>query len=120
MDKNEYYNFDVNTINLEVYKKLDTQQKVDVELLKHSKTLRDLLNELKYRKCEEIDEIAVYINTLKNKNANSVLNFVITSGDFGNNIRRNSNTYKFGIMDGHIITGNFFSNNLFSNNLFSK
>ena len=50
----EYYNFDVNKINLEVYKKLDTQQKVDVELLKHSKTLRDLLNELKYRKCEEI------------------------------------------------------------------
>ena len=50
----EYYNFDVNKINLEVYKKLDTQQKVDVELLKHSKTLRDLLNELKYKKCEEI------------------------------------------------------------------
>ena len=60
--------------------------------------------EFLYRKCEEIDEIAVYINTLKNKNANSVLNFVITSGDFGNNIRRNSKTYKFGIMDGHIIT----------------
>ena len=50
----EYYNFDVNKIGLEVYKKLDTQQKVDIELLKHSKTLRDLLNELKYRKCEEI------------------------------------------------------------------
>ena len=50
----EYYNFDVNKISLEVYKKLDTQQKVDIELLKHSKTLRDLLDELKFRKCEEI------------------------------------------------------------------
>ena len=50
----EYYNFDVNKISLEVYQKLNTQQKVDVELLKHSKTLRDLLNELKYKKCEEI------------------------------------------------------------------
>ena len=50
----EFYNFDVNKISLDVYKKLDTQQKVDVELLKHSKTLRDLLNELKYRKCEDI------------------------------------------------------------------
>jgi len=44
----------VNKISLEVYKKLDTQQKVDIELLKHSKTLRDLLDELKFRKCEEI------------------------------------------------------------------
>ena len=50
----EYYNFDVNKITIEIYQKLNNQQKVDVELLKHSKTLRDLLNELKYRKCEEI------------------------------------------------------------------
>ena len=50
----EYYTFDVNKISLEIYQKLNTQQKVDIELLKHSKTLRDLLNELKYRKCEEI------------------------------------------------------------------
>ena len=50
----EYFNFDVNKIKIEIYQKLNTQQKVDVELLKHSKTLRDLLNELKYRKCEEI------------------------------------------------------------------
>ena len=50
----EYYNFDINNINIDIYRKLNTQQKVDVELLKHSKTLRDLLNELKYRKCEEI------------------------------------------------------------------
>ena len=50
----EYYNFDINSINIDIYRKLNTQQKVDVELLKHSKTLRDLLNELKYRKCEEI------------------------------------------------------------------
>ena len=50
----EYYNFDVNKITMEIYQKLNTQQKVDVALLKQSKTLRDLLNELKYRKCEEI------------------------------------------------------------------
>ena len=50
----EYYTFNVNKISLEVYQKLNTQQKVDIELLKHSKTLRDLLDELKYRKCEEI------------------------------------------------------------------
>ena len=50
----EYYNFDVNNINMEIYRKLDTQQQVDIELLKHSKTLRDLMNEIKYRKCEEI------------------------------------------------------------------
>ena len=50
----EYYNFDVNKINIDIYRKLNTQQQVDVELLKHSKALRDLLNELKYRKCEEI------------------------------------------------------------------
>ena len=50
----EYFNFDVNNINLDIYRKLNTQQKVDIELLKHSKTLRDLLDELKYRKCEEI------------------------------------------------------------------
>ena len=50
----EYYNFDVNNINIDIYRKLNTQQQVDIELLKHSKTLRDLLNELKYRKCEEI------------------------------------------------------------------
>ena len=50
----EYYNFDVNKITIEIYQKLNTQQKVDVALLKQSKTLRDLLNELKYRKCEEI------------------------------------------------------------------
>ena len=50
----EYYTFDVNKINLEIYQKLTTQQKVDIQLLKQSKTLRDLLNELKYRKCEEI------------------------------------------------------------------
>ena len=50
----EYYNFDVNKISLDIYKKLDNQQKVDIELLKHSRTLRDLLDELKFRKCEEI------------------------------------------------------------------
>ena len=50
----EYYNFDINNINIDIYRKLNTQQKVDIELLKHSKTLRDLLNEIKYRKCEEI------------------------------------------------------------------
>ena len=50
----EYYTFNVDKISLEVYQKLNTQQKVDIELLKHSKTLRDLLDELKYRKCEEI------------------------------------------------------------------
>ena len=50
----EYYTFNVNKISLEVYQKLNRQQKVDIELLKHSKTLRDLLDELKYRKCEEI------------------------------------------------------------------
>ena len=50
----EYYNFDVNNITIDVYRKLNTQQQVDIELLKHSKTLRDLLNELKYKKCEEI------------------------------------------------------------------
>ena len=50
----EYYNFDANKITMEIYQKLNTQQKVDVALLKQSKTLRDLLNELKYRKCEEI------------------------------------------------------------------
>jgi len=50
----DYYNFDVNKITMEIYQKLNTQQKVDVALLKQSKTLRDLLNELKYRKCEEI------------------------------------------------------------------
>ena len=50
----EYYNFDINNINLDIYRKLNTQQQVDVELLKHSKILRDLLDEMKYRKCEEI------------------------------------------------------------------
>ena len=50
----EYYNFDINKINIDIYRKLNTQQQVDVELLKNSKTLRDLLDELKYRKCEEI------------------------------------------------------------------
>ena len=50
----EYYNFDINKINIDIYRKLNTQQQVDVELLKHSQTLRDLLNEMKYRKCEEI------------------------------------------------------------------
>ena len=50
----EYYNFDINNINIDIYRKLNTQQQVDVELLKHSKTLRDLLDEMKYRKCEEI------------------------------------------------------------------
>ncbi len=57
-----------------------------------------------YRDCNEVDEITVYIDILKNKNANSVLNFVVTSGDYENNIRNNSKTYKFGIMDGHVIT----------------
>jgi len=50
----EYYNFDINNINIDIYRKLNTQQKVDVELLKHSKTLRELMDEMKYRKCEEI------------------------------------------------------------------
>ena len=50
----EYFNFDVNKISIDIYKKLNTQQKVDVELLRNSKTLRDLLDELKYKKCEEI------------------------------------------------------------------
>jgi len=50
----EYYNFDVNNINIDIYRKLNTQQQVDVELLKNSKTLRELMDELKYRKCEEI------------------------------------------------------------------
>lgn len=60
--------------------------------------------EFTFRECEEKDEITVYIETLKNKNANSVLNFVVTTGDFEKNIRENCKTYKFGIMDGHIIT----------------
>ena len=50
----EYYNFDINKINIDIYRKLNTQQQVDIELLKNSKTLRELLDEIKYRKCEEI------------------------------------------------------------------
>ena len=49
----EYFNFDVEKINIDIYRRLNTQQRVDVELLKHNKTLRDLVDELKYRKCEE-------------------------------------------------------------------
>ena len=50
----EYYNFDINNIKIDIYRKLNTQQQVDIELLKNSKTLRQLLDEIKYRKCEEI------------------------------------------------------------------
>ena len=42
----KYYNFDINKINIDIYRKLNTQQQVDVELLKHSQTWRDLLNEI--------------------------------------------------------------------------
>ena len=67
----EYYNFDVNNITIDVYRKLNTQQQVDIELLKHNKTLRDLLNELKYKKCEEIfDNLQInenmYLQAFKN------------------------------------------------------
>ena len=48
-----YFNFDVEKINIDIYRKLNMQQQVDVELLKHNKTLRELVDELKYRKCEE-------------------------------------------------------------------
>ena len=38
----KYYNFDINKINIDIYRKLNTQQQVDVELLRNSQTLRDL------------------------------------------------------------------------------
>ena len=67
----EYYNFNVNNISIEIFKKLNTQQQVDIELLRHSKTLRDLMDEMKYRKCEEIfDNLQIdekmYLQAYKN------------------------------------------------------
>lgn len=57
-----------------------------------------------YRLCLAKDSITVRIDELCNKEKNAILNFVITVDDFENNIKNNQNTYKIGIMDGHILT----------------
>ena len=111
----EYFNFNINNINIDIYRKLNTQQQVDVELLKHSKTLRDLLDELKYRKCEEIfDNLQInenmYMQAYKNvMEIQRIEKDIKTSGD---NLM---NDNQVGLKGLNYIWNKFKNNGLFSN-----